>query len=76
MEHYESDTTQFLRSLLKQHPDLEDKQRKGRAQWWDRPQKFEQIQRYQSVRVYQRPYVFQSYVTPPSDRFLSELSNE
>ena len=34
--HYESDHTRFMRELLPERPDLIEKQREGRAIWWDK----------------------------------------
>ena len=34
--HYESEHTRFMRELLQKRPDLIDKQREGRAIWWDK----------------------------------------
>ncbi len=33
---YESDTTAFLRQLLKDKPEIIDRQREHRATWWER----------------------------------------
>jgi hypothetical protein len=33
---YESETTAFLRNLLKQHPEIVEKQKQHRATWWVR----------------------------------------
>ncbi|MBU3694141.1 MAG: DUF3460 family protein [Rhodocyclaceae bacterium] len=36
MTMYESDTTRFIRDLLKKHPEVIEKQKKHRATWWER----------------------------------------
>ena len=33
---YESEHTKFMRELMRQHPELPDKQREARAIWWDK----------------------------------------
>lgn len=33
---YESDTTAFLRDLLRKRPEIVEKQKEHRATWWDR----------------------------------------
>lgn len=33
---YESDTTAFIRDLLKKQPEIVEKQRSHRATWWER----------------------------------------
>ena len=34
--HYESEHTRFIRELMQKQPDLPEKQREGRAIWWDK----------------------------------------
>ncbi len=57
---YESDTTRFLRDLKAKRPEIEAKQREGRAQLWDRTLDLDEQARYQASRVAQRPYVYQT----------------
>lgn len=57
---YESDTTKFLRELKAKRPDLEDKQREGRAMWWDKPQDLREQARLQASQVRQGAYVYQT----------------
>lgn len=57
---YESDITRFLRELKRDRPQLEERQRQGRAIWWDRPQDLEAQKRYKAARVPQQPYVYQT----------------
>ena len=57
--HYESEHTKFMRELLRQRPDLIDKQREGRAIWWDkRPKELAEERLRDMSRVAQSPYVY------------------
>jgi hypothetical protein len=57
--HYESEHTKFMRDLLQQRPDLIDKQREGRAIWWDkRPKELAEERVRDTSRVAQSPYVY------------------
>jgi hypothetical protein len=59
--HYESEHTKFIRSLLKQQPELLQKQREGRALWWDKtPQELAEERSMDQGRVAQAPYVYAS----------------
>ena len=58
---YESDLTKFIRELKQKLPDLERKQREGRAIWWDKDLDPEQLKRWQESKVPQPPYVYQSH---------------
>jgi hypothetical protein len=58
---YESDFTRFLNELKAQDPTLEQKQRAGRAIWWDRPPiDLDARKRELESRLKQQPYVYQS----------------
>jgi hypothetical protein len=57
--HYESEHTKFMRELLQKRPDLIDKQREGRAIWWDkRPKELAEERVRDTSRVAQSPYVY------------------
>ena len=57
--HYESEHTKFMRELLRQRPDLVEKQREGRAIWWDKtPQELAEERTMDQGRVAQSPYVY------------------
>ncbi|MEP6996324.1 MAG: DUF3460 family protein [Betaproteobacteria bacterium] len=57
--HYESEHTIFMRELMAKHPELRDKQREGRAIWWDkRPQELAEEHTRDASRVPQSPYVY------------------
>lgn len=60
---YESEFTLFLKQLKQQKPDLEEKQRQGRALLWDKPATslLDQSQRDEAT-VQQQPYVYQNKV--------------
>lgn len=60
MAEYESDLTKFIRELKSKQPDLERRQREGRAIWWDKNLDPEQLGRWQESKVPQKPYVYQS----------------
>ncbi|WP_420993438.1 DUF3460 family protein [Cupriavidus sp. 30B13] len=59
MAAYESDITQFLKSLKEEHPSLEAEQRQGRSLLWDKaPINLEERDRALASRVAQKPYVY------------------
>lgn len=59
MAMYESEVTQFLKSLKQERPSLEAEQREGRALLWDKePIDLEERARAQASRVAQKPYVY------------------
>jgi len=60
MADYESDLTRFIRELKSKQPDLERKQREGRAIWWDKDLDPEQLRRWKKSKVQQKPYVYQT----------------
>ncbi|AOY92972.1 DUF3460 domain-containing protein [Cupriavidus sp. USMAA2-4] len=56
---YESDITQFLKTLKKEQPSLEAEQREGRALLWDKaPIDLDERARADASRVAQKPYVY------------------
>ena len=57
-KYYESDTTQFLRDLLKQKPEIYEDQRKGRSLWWDKQLDLDMLQRAEQARVPQEPPLY------------------
>jgi hypothetical protein len=60
MAEYESDLTRFIRELKNKQPDLERRQREGRALLWDQELDAEQLRRWQESKVPQKPYVYQT----------------
>jgi hypothetical protein len=58
MAAYESDITRFIRELKKRKPDLERRQREGRARLWDRQLDLDELARWQASKVPQPPYVY------------------
>jgi hypothetical protein len=61
MTAYESEITRFLRELKEKRPEIEQKQREGRAIWWDKDLDPEQLKRWQESRIPQPPYVYQTH---------------
>jgi hypothetical protein len=60
MANYTSEITQFLQSYKAAHPDLEQRQREGRARLWDRPQDPELVEGFKAAKVNQNAYVYQN----------------
>ena len=59
--HYESEHTKFMRELMKERPDLLQKQRESRAIWWDKtPRELAEEYRMDEGRVPLSPYVYSS----------------
>lgn len=59
---YVSETTQFLRGLLAEKPQIVEEQKKGRSMWWDRKLDLEEQRRFGEAKVNQKAYVYQSDV--------------
>jgi hypothetical protein len=57
---YESDITRFIRELKSRQPDLERRQREGRAIWWDKQLDLDQQRRWRESKVEQPAYVYQT----------------
>lgn len=55
---YQSDATQFIESLKQKDPQLEQRQRDGRALLWDREQDRQAQAEFQAARVAQGAYVY------------------
>jgi hypothetical protein len=55
---YKSDITQFIDQLKAEQPDLEARQRAGRAIWWDKHLDREALKEWRAARVPQKPYVY------------------
>ena len=55
---YRSDTTQFIDQLKADQPDLEARQRAGRALLWDKNLDRTLQSEYAQARVAQKPYVY------------------
>ena len=58
--HYESDTTLFIKDLRQQDPQLEARQRAGRALLWDQKINLQQKADADAADVPQKPYVYQT----------------
>ena len=59
-KNYTSEITEFLKSYKAAHPDLEQRQRDGRARLWDKPQDPELTEGFKAAAVPQMPYVYQN----------------
>ena len=59
---YRSDVTNFIETLKQRDPQLEERQRAGRALLWDRPQDRVAQAEARDDRVPQQPYVYQTKV--------------
>ena len=57
---YRSDVTDFIATLKARDPQLEARQRQGRALLWDRAQDREALAGQREERVPQQPYVYQT----------------
>jgi putative IMPACT (imprinted ancient) family translation regulator len=57
---YESEFTQFLKQYKEKHPDVEQRQREGRARLWDKPLDPDLLEGFKQAKVPQRPYVYQN----------------
>ena len=57
---YRSDVTNFIETLRQRDPQLEERQRSGRALLWDRPQDRVAQAEAREDRVPQQPYVYQT----------------
>ncbi len=55
MAMYESDHTKFMREWMEKHPEQRDEQKKGRALWWDKPQRVDEQQRIDAARCRSSP---------------------
>ena len=58
MKEYVSDTTQFIRELLRNHPEIAAEQAEARATWWDRPQDLKELRRLEESTVPKKPYEY------------------
>lgn len=57
---YESDITRFIRELKAKSPDIDRKQREGRAIFWDKTLDPDELRRWRESTVDQQPYVYQT----------------
>jgi hypothetical protein len=55
---YSSEISQFIDHLKAEKPDLEARQRAGRAIWWDKHVDRQAQTEYKAARVPQKPYVY------------------
>jgi len=59
-KNYQSEITEFLQQYKTQHPDVEARQREGRARLWDKRIDPELQEGFRAARVQQKPYVYQT----------------
>lgn len=58
---YESEFTQFLNGMKQQDPGIDQRQREGRAIFWDKaPLDLDATRRTRESRIKQQPYVYQT----------------
>jgi hypothetical protein len=57
---YQSEVTQFIEQLKTKEPDLEARQRAGRALLWDKHVDREASREFREGEVAQQPYVYQN----------------
>ena len=57
---YNSEVTQFIEQLKAREPDLEARQRAGRALLWDKHVDREAWSEFREAQVAQKPYVYQN----------------
>ena len=55
---YESETTKFIRELLRKNPQLVEQQKRNRLTWWDKPQDLETNKEREQSSVPQPAYVY------------------
>lgn len=70
--YYESEHTKFMRDLLKERPDLLEKQKEARAIWWDKEVDREALKRFKEARVPQKGYVYFSWTKPAKEESAQE----
>jgi hypothetical protein len=58
--HYQSDITEFILQLRAARPELEERQRAGRALLWDKNVDRAAWSDYRAGEVEQKPYVYQT----------------
>lgn len=57
---YQSEITQFIDTLKQRDPQLEARQRQGRALLWDKPADPKAQAEWRAAKVPQQPYVYQT----------------
>jgi len=60
---YKSEITNFIDDLKAKEPDLEARQRAGRAIWWDKQVNREAWDEFRAAQVRQKAYVYQTEPT-------------
>lgn len=57
---YVSEHTKFMAEWMQAHPEEQLEQQKGRALWWDKPQKLETVGEHRGSAVPTKPYYYQT----------------
>ena len=65
IDKYESDTTQFIRDLLKKKPKIKEDQKKARAMWWDKTLDLKELKQQRAVEVERTSYVYYDTASEP-----------
>ena len=55
---YESEFTKFMREFLEENPHEVEKQKEGRAMWWDKKLNKEEQKHFKESKVPQKGYVY------------------
>ena len=55
---YKSDITQFIEQLKAEKPDLESRQRAGRAIWWDKNLDRDTLEEWRAAQLPAKPYPY------------------
>jgi hypothetical protein len=55
---YESETTAFIRDLLKKRPEIVEKQRQHRATWWERKPDPASAEQLDAAKVRRQSYEY------------------
>jgi hypothetical protein len=63
MAMYESEHTRFMRELMAKQPELAQKQKEGRAIWWDKVPNLDEERRQEASEVAMPAYVYQNKVS-------------
>ncbi len=60
MRNYESDISRFVREMKDKDPELERRQREGRAIYWDKLLDLDDLRRWNQSRIPMQGYVYQT----------------
>ncbi len=60
MRNYESDISRFVREMKDKDPELERRQREGRAIYWDKQLDLDDLRRWNQSKISMQGYVYQT----------------